>query len=111
MRISVYYNSTLNVPYVLPPTFICHKGPTVTHTPLERYSSRKVVKPLANEFTSSSEGMKRNDEEDPPRFCSECLQHIGIESDREYSQLVTKAASLLPFHSNSHVHRRKSPRT
>ena len=33
MRISVYYNSTLNVPYVLPPPFICHKGPTVTRPP------------------------------------------------------------------------------
>ncbi len=33
VRISVYYNSTLNVPYVLPSPFICHKGPTVTRPP------------------------------------------------------------------------------
>ena len=33
MRISVYYNSTLNVPYVLPPPSTCHKGPTVTRPP------------------------------------------------------------------------------
>jgi len=46
---------------------------------------------------------------DLPRVHSECLQKIGIQVDRDYSQLVIMARKFYHSIPNSHVLRQKAP--
>ena len=48
---------------------------------------------------------------DLPRIHSECLQKIGIQGDRDYSQLVIMVRSILPFHSKFTRPQAKGPST